>query len=120
MQKCAVFWRFAMNSMPMNVNNGAVSEWDASHIRERAISISFTSIQTSEIFIIMFGFFGGGKKPLKGYKITTVERKQKYGVAADSLKMLKEKASVKLKVRVLHKYTWCIFNAIFPNRSMSA
>lgn len=49
----------------------------------------------------MFSFFGTAKKPLKGYKITTVERKQKYGIAADSLKMLKDKASAKLKVGVV-------------------
>lgn len=49
----------------------------------------------------MFGLFGGAKKPLKGYKITTVERKQKYGIAANSLKMLKDKASDKFKVRVI-------------------
>lgn len=49
----------------------------------------------------MFGFFGGAKKPLKGYKITTVDRKHKYGVAADSLKMLKDKAFHKLKVRII-------------------
>lgn len=48
----------------------------------------------------MFGLFGSAKKPLKGYKITTVERKQKYGIAADSLKMLKDKASAKLKLKV--------------------
>lgn len=47
----------------------------------------------------MFNFFSKTtKKPMKGYKITTVDRKQKYGVAADSLQMLIEKASVKLKV----------------------
>lgn len=52
----------------------------------------------------MFGFFGSdisSKKSLKGYKITNVERQQKYGIAADSLKMLKDKASAKLKVRVI-------------------
>lgn len=48
----------------------------------------------------MFGLFGGVKKPLKGYKITAVDRKQKYGIAADSLKMLMDKASAKLKVKV--------------------
>lgn len=35
---------------------------------------------------------------MKGYKITTVDRRQKYGVAADSLKMLMAKAASKLKV----------------------
>lgn len=44
-------------------------------------------------------------KPLKGYKITTIDRKQKYGVAADSLKMLKDKAANKLKVSVSNYYT---------------
>lgn len=53
----------------------------------------------------MFGLFGGGaKKPLKGYKITTVNRQQKYGIAADSLKMLKDKASAKLKVSISVKF----------------
>lgn len=51
----------------------------------------------------MFNLFGGKKKPLKGYKITTVDRTQKYGIAADSLKMLKDKASAKLKVTVAHR-----------------
>ncbi|XP_031618734.1 DNA fragmentation factor subunit beta [Contarinia nasturtii] len=46
----------------------------------------------------MFGLFGSFKRPLKGYKITTIDRKKKYGVAADSLQMLKDKASVKLKI----------------------
>lgn len=49
----------------------------------------------------MFGLFGGVKKLLKGYKITAIDRKQKYGIAADSLKMLKDKASAKLKVKVV-------------------
>lgn len=48
----------------------------------------------------MFGLFGGAKKTLKGYKITTVNRQQKYGIAADSLKMLKDKASAKFKVSI--------------------
>lgn len=53
----------------------------------------------------MFGLFGGGaKKPLKGYKITTVNRQQKYGIAAESLKMLKDKASAKLKVSILNTF----------------
>lgn len=53
----------------------------------------------------MFGLFGGGggaKKPLKGYKVTTVNRQQKYGIAANSLQMLKDKASAKLKVSILN------------------
>lgn len=50
----------------------------------------------------MFGFLGSVKKPLKGYKITTIDRTRKYGIAVNSLKMLKDKASAKLKVRVLH------------------
>lgn len=57
----------------------------------------------------MFGLFGGSKKPLKGYKITTVDRKHKYGIAADSLKMLKDKASAKLKVRVISVRNLCGF-----------
>lgn len=52
----------------------------------------------------MFGLFGGAKKPLKGYKITRSDRLQKYGIAADSLKMLKDKASTKLKVNVIRCY----------------
>lgn len=47
----------------------------------------------------MFNLFRKtSQKPLKGYKITTIDRKQKYGIAADSLKMLKDKAADKLKV----------------------
>lgn len=57
----------------------------------------------------MFGLFGGSKKPLKGYKITTVDRKHKYGIAADSLKMLKDKASAKLKVRLISVRNLCGF-----------
>lgn len=61
----------------------------------------------------MFGFFGGAKKPLKGYKITAVDRKHKYGIAANSLKMLKDKASAKLKVRVIlmlnHEFLMILF-----------
>lgn len=74
----------------------------------------------------MFGFFGGAKKPLKGYKITTVERKQKYGVAADSLKMLKDKASNKLKVMVVPILTSITFGYFFkkeyslPDRELSS
>lgn len=37
-------------------------------------------------------------KPMKGYKITTIDRTKKYGIAANSLKMLKDKAADKLKV----------------------
>lgn len=35
---------------------------------------------------------------LKGYKVTNVDRTKKYGIAANSLKMLKEKASKKFSV----------------------
>lgn len=35
---------------------------------------------------------------LKGYKVTNVERTKKYGIAANSLKMLKDKASKKFSV----------------------
>lgn len=49
----------------------------------------------------MFNLFRKtNQKPLKGYKITTIDRKQKYGVAANSLKMLKDKATDKLKVKM--------------------
>lgn len=57
----------------------------------------------------MFGLFGGAKRPLKGYKITTVNRQQKYGIAADSLKMLKDKASVKFKVSLFKIHAECSF-----------
>lgn len=60
----------------------------------------------------MFGLFGGAKKPLKGYKITTVNRQQKYGIAADSLKMLKDKASAKLKVSTLEDVFWPCFSIL--------
>lgn len=36
--------------------------------------------------------------PLRGFKLTTTKRKQKVGVAAGSLKILKRKAAEKLKV----------------------
>lgn len=52
----------------------------------------------------MFSFFSRTpKKPMKGYKVTTVDRKQKYGVAADSLKTLIDKASKKFKVKINKK-----------------
>uniref|UniRef100_A0A182J889 Uncharacterized protein n=1 Tax=Anopheles atroparvus TaxID=41427 RepID=A0A182J889_ANOAO len=38
------------------------------------------------------------KEPLQGYKITDVERSRKYGVAANSLRMLRAKASEKFKI----------------------
>lgn len=48
----------------------------------------------------MFGglLFGKNQKPLKGFKVTSIERNKKYGIAANSLKMLKEKAAEKFKV----------------------
>ncbi|XP_049280683.1 DNA fragmentation factor subunit beta [Anopheles funestus] len=45
---------------------------------------------------------GGG--PLQGYKITDVERSRKYGVAADSLRMLRAKASEKFKISECRVY----------------
>lgn len=38
---------------------------------------------------------------LKGYKVTNVDRTKKYGIAANSLKMLKDKASKKFSVSFL-------------------
>lgn len=55
----------------------------------------------------MFSLFRK-RKPLKGYKITTIDRKQKYGVAADSLKMLTDKAANKLKVSASDYMDGCI------------
>lgn len=55
----------------------------------------------------MFNLFAGKDKPaasggpLQGYKVTDVERSRKYGVAADSLRMLRAKASEKFKVNNL-------------------
>ncbi|XP_040167924.1 DNA fragmentation factor subunit beta [Anopheles arabiensis] len=52
----------------------------------------------------MFNLFAGKDKPaasggpLQGYKVTDVERSRKYGVAADSLRMLRAKASEKFKI----------------------
>lgn len=43
---------------------------------------------------------------LTGYKITNVDRTKKYGVAANSLKMLLEKASLKLSVREIELIHW--------------
>ncbi|XP_058818974.1 DNA fragmentation factor subunit beta-like [Topomyia yanbarensis] len=42
--------------------------------------------------------------PLIGYKITNIERSKKYGVAADSLRMLKTKASEKFKLQHCRVY----------------
>lgn len=42
--------------------------------------------------------FGKNKNPLNGYKVTSIDRNKKCGIAADSLKMLKEKATQKFKV----------------------
>lgn len=36
--------------------------------------------------------------PMRGFKLTTTERRRKIGVAASSLKILKKKAAEKLKV----------------------
>lgn len=59
----------------------------------------FVGSQVSGVRVEMFNFFSKTtKKPMKGYKITTADRKQKYGVAADSLRMLVDKAAAKLKV----------------------
>lgn len=60
----------------------------------------------------MFGFLGGSKKPLKGYKVTGIDRKNKYGIAANSLHMLKDKASAKLKVSMV-----CVGASIFNQHS---
>lgn len=48
----------------------------------------------------MFGglLFGKTKKQLKGFKVTSIDRNKKCGIAADSLKMLREKAAEKFKV----------------------
>lgn len=50
------------------------------------------------------------EKTLKGYKITSVDRKQKYGIAANSLKMLIDKAAAKFKVNysvfVVFQWNW--------------
>ncbi|XP_055594375.1 uncharacterized protein LOC129745369 isoform X2 [Uranotaenia lowii] len=45
-----------------------------------------------------------GAGPLQGYKITNIERSKKYGVAADSLRMLKTKASEKFKLNSCRVY----------------
>lgn len=47
----------------------------------------------------MFSFFKKNANKMQGYKITTVDRKKKYGIAADSLKMLKQKAGNKFEVK---------------------
>lgn len=47
----------------------------------------------------MFDFLKSNKSLIiKGYKITDINRKKKYGIAADSLKMLKKKSCDKFKV----------------------
>ncbi|XP_052897087.1 DNA fragmentation factor subunit beta [Anopheles moucheti] len=59
----------------------------------------------------MFNLFSAKEKttttgvgPLQGYKITDVERSRKYGVAADSLRMLRAKASEKFKISECRVY----------------
>lgn len=47
---------------------------------------------------IMFHLFESYTKRMKGYKITTKDRTKKIGVAAKSLKILREKACNKFKV----------------------
>lgn len=46
----------------------------------------------------MFHLFERYTKSMKGYKITTKDRTKKFGVAANSLKILREKAANKFKV----------------------
>lgn len=62
--------------------------------------------------------FGKNKKPLKGFKVTSVDRSKKYGIAADSLEMLKHKASEKFKVS--HLFMSCngirTHIYVFPSR----
>ncbi|XP_055633099.1 uncharacterized protein LOC129773510 [Toxorhynchites rutilus septentrionalis] len=45
-----------------------------------------------------------GAGPMQGYKITNVERSRKYGVAANSLRMLRTKASEKFKLQNCRVY----------------
>uniref|UniRef100_A0A182VTZ2 CIDE-N domain-containing protein n=1 Tax=Anopheles minimus TaxID=112268 RepID=A0A182VTZ2_9DIPT len=58
----------------------------------------------------MFNLFSAKEKttatggPLQGYKITDVERSRKFGVAADSLRMLRAKASEKFKISECRVY----------------
>lgn len=56
----------------------------------------------------MLGFFKTSKttatKPLQGYKVTNVRRTKKYGIAANSLEMLKDKAAAKFQVLVFLVY----------------
>lgn len=46
---------------------------------------------------------------LKGYKVTNVERTKKYGIAANSLKMLKDKASKKFSVSFFLVFLGTVF-----------
>lgn len=61
--------------------------------------------ESSETFNLLGAMFSGllfGKnaQPSKGFKVTSVERDKKYGIAANSLRMLKEKAAEKFKVLI--------------------
>lgn len=46
---------------------------------------------------------------LKGYKVTNVDRTKKYGIAANSLKMLKDKASKKFSVSFFLVFLQTVF-----------
>ena len=60
-------------------------------------------IRAHGMFNLLSSKKSSGAGPLQGYKITNVDRSKKYGVAADSLRMLKTKASEKFKVNDLDK-----------------
>lgn len=57
------------------------------------------SLFRAKFTCIMFSFFKKSVNEMRGYKITTVDRKKKYGIAANSLKVLKQKAEDKLGVK---------------------
>lgn len=42
-----------------------------------------------------------GAAPLKGYKLSNIERTKKYGVAANSFEMLRKKAELKFNVSLV-------------------
>lgn len=50
----------------------------------------------------MFDFLlkSADKGQLKGFKVTDIDRIRKFGIAANSLEMLKAKSSAKFKVRI--------------------
>lgn len=97
-------WHFAHLQVKVNDYKQSACEYHCCAIIIRLLNFSSVvyivcGYLVVRCFVEMFSFFNKTtKRTMKGYKITAIDRGQKYGVAADSLKMLIEKASAKLKV----------------------